>query len=73
MGNRTPQNQSRINTDDETNVRYWAEKWGVSAHEIVAAVERVGPATDEVAGEIGEQLYFSGSAPRNSRDSANDR
>jgi hypothetical protein len=72
MGNRTPQDQSLINTENAAELRYWAEKWGVSAHQIVEAVRRVGPVADEVAAEIGELLYFSQSALRRSESSIGD-
>ena len=37
-----PQDSSRINTSEDYEVRYWTEKFGVSAEKLKEAVKNVG-------------------------------
>lgn len=46
--NRGPQDRSRINTDQDYEVRYWTEELGVSEDELRRAVQRVGSSADKV-------------------------
>jgi len=39
---RGPQDRNRINLNEDYEVRYWAEKFGVSEEELKAAVKRAG-------------------------------
>lgn len=46
---RSGQDRSRINVSQEHELRYWTQKLGVSAEELKAAVEAVGPSADRVS------------------------
>ena len=48
MKNRGPQDRSRINTDQDYEVRYWSEALGVSEDELKRAVQTVGPSAERV-------------------------
>lgn len=43
-----PQDRSRINVNEEWEVRYWTEALGVSKEQLEQAVKQVGPAADKV-------------------------
>ena len=45
---RGPRDRSRINTDQEYEVRYWTEELGVSEEQLRQAVQRVGSSADKV-------------------------
>jgi hypothetical protein len=45
---RGQQDRSRINVNQEHEVRYWTEKLGISAEELRQAVGEVGPMADAV-------------------------
>ena len=47
--------RSRINVNEEYEVQYWTEKWGVSGESLKAAVEKVGPSVADVAKELGKE------------------
>jgi hypothetical protein len=47
-GLRGTQDRQRIDIHQEHEIRYWTEKLGVSADELRAAVEAVGPMADAV-------------------------
>jgi hypothetical protein len=49
---RGPQDRSRINTGEDYEVRYWSEKFGVSAEELKAAVKKVGDSAAAVEREL---------------------
>jgi len=49
---RGPQDRRRINISEEHEVRYWSEKFGVTAERVRAAVEKVGPLADAVEREL---------------------
>lgn len=51
-GNRGPQDGSRINLNEDYEVRYWTEKFGVSAERLRAAVDRVGVGAEAVEREL---------------------
>lgn len=38
----SPQDAARVNVHEDYEVRYWCEKFGCSAEELKAAVQRVG-------------------------------
>jgi hypothetical protein len=46
--------RKRINTSEDYEVRYWSEKFGVSADELKRAVQKVGPMADDVARQLGK-------------------
>ena len=45
---RGPQDRSRINTEQEHEVRYWTEAFGVTEEQLRQAVQRVGSSADKV-------------------------
>ena len=47
-GIRGQQDRSRINVNQEHEVRYWSEKLGITPDELKQAVEAVGPMADAV-------------------------
>ena len=42
------QDRSRINVNQEHEVRYWSQKLGISAEELKQVVQEVGPMADAV-------------------------
>ena len=46
--------RKRINVNEDYELRYWTEKFGVSAEDLKRAVERVGPMVDAVARALGK-------------------
>jgi hypothetical protein len=53
--NRGPQDRARVNISEDYEVRYWSEKWSVSAESLKAAVAKVGSSANAVAKELGKQ------------------
>jgi hypothetical protein len=47
-----PQDRSKINLSEDYEVRYWSEKFGVTADELRAAVKKVGNSADAVEKEL---------------------
>lgn len=47
-----PQDRSRISTSEDYEVRYWCEKFGVTADELKAAVKKVGNSAAAVEREL---------------------
>ena len=47
------EDRKRINPDEDYEVQYWSEKFGVSREELKNTVERVGPMSDDVAKALG--------------------
>ena len=45
---RGPADRSRINVNEDYEVRYWSEKFGVSEEQLRAAVARAGAMADDV-------------------------
>jgi hypothetical protein len=48
LNDRGPQDRARINVNEEHEVRYWTEKFGVSADELRRAIAQVGVMADAV-------------------------
>ena len=46
--------RKRINVNEDYELRYWTEKFGVGADELKRAVERVGPMAEDVARALGK-------------------
>ena len=44
-----PQDSTRINVNEDYELRYWTEKFGVSEERLRAAVSRVGTGAEAVA------------------------
>ena len=51
---RGAQDRARVNVNEDHEVRYWTQKWGVSKEQLAAAVNKVGVAADAVARELGK-------------------
>lgn len=51
---RQPQDPTKINVNEDWEVRYWTNKWNVTREQLVAAVRRVGVQTKDVARELGK-------------------
>jgi hypothetical protein len=49
---RGPQDRSRISLGEDYEVRYWSEKFGVSAERLKAAVNKVGNSAEAVEKEL---------------------
>jgi len=47
-----PRDAARINTHEDYEVRYWSEKFGVTAEQLKAAVSRVGVMSKDVEAEL---------------------
>ena len=54
LKNRGAQDRSRVNIQEDHEVRYWTEKWGVTKEELADAVKRAGLSADAVARELGK-------------------
>jgi len=50
------QDRSRINADQDHELAYWAQKWGVSRDELKEAVQKAGPMAKDVAVQLGKSL-----------------
>jgi hypothetical protein len=49
---RGPQDRSRISLGEDYELRYWSEKFGVSAERLKAAVKKVGNSAEAVEKEL---------------------
>lgn len=54
LKNRGPADRLRVNVNEPHEVRYWTEKWGVSAEALKSAVQKVGPMATDVARQLGK-------------------
>lgn len=50
--NRGPQDSSRINVNEDYELRYWTDKFGVSEDRLRAAVDKVGVSAEAVGREL---------------------
>ena len=46
--NRGPQDRSRVNTDQDYEIRYWTKEFGVTEERLREIVQRVGSSADKV-------------------------
>jgi hypothetical protein len=51
---RGPQDRSRVNVEQDYELRYWSEKFGVSSDQLRKAVQQVGTSADTVARHLGK-------------------
>lgn len=58
--NRGPQDRSRINLNEDYEVRYWTDKFGVSKAQLEEAVREVGPSAETVETELRRSTLASG-------------
>ena len=54
--NRGARDRSRINVNEDYELKYWADKWGMSVDELRSVVDQVGPMTEDVAAKIGKRI-----------------
>ena len=54
--NRGPQDRSRVSTEQDYEVRFWSQEFGVTEEQLRQAVQRVGSSADKVR----EHLRHSG-------------
>jgi hypothetical protein len=52
LDNRGPQDRSRVNVNEDYEVRYWCDKFGCTEDELRAAVDKVGVMADDVEREL---------------------
>jgi hypothetical protein len=50
---RGPQDRSRINVEQDYELQYWTQKFGVSSDKLREAVKQVGPSADAVERHLG--------------------
>ena len=55
LKDRGAQDRSRVNVNEDHEVRYWTQKWGVSKEQLTAAVQKVGVSVNAVARELGKE------------------
>ena len=49
-----PADAARVNINEDFEVSYWTQKWGVSAEALKAASKKVGPMATDIARELGK-------------------
>jgi hypothetical protein len=54
--NRGLQDRARVNLSEDYEVRYWAEKFGVSKAELAKAIAKAGESAAAVAKALGKKL-----------------
>jgi hypothetical protein len=54
LKNRGAQDRARVNVNEEHEVRYWTEKWGVTKEQLAKAVQKAGVSVEAVARELGK-------------------
>ena len=54
LKNRGAQDRARVNVNEDHEVQYWTQKWGVSKEQLAASVKKVGVSVDAVAQELGK-------------------
>ncbi len=55
LNNRGPQDRSRINVNEEHEVRYWSKEFGVTEQELRDAVSGAGVSADAVRERLGKR------------------
>jgi Protein of unknown function (DUF3606) len=53
-GKRGPADRSRVNLDQDHEVQYWAEQFGVSRERLIRAVRMAGPIVHDVQRDLME-------------------
>ena len=54
LSKKTSADRKRINTSEDYEVRYWTERFGVTADQLKDAVKKAGPMVDDVARQLGK-------------------
>ena len=55
LKDRGAQDRSQVNVQEDYEVRYWTQKWGVSKEQLTAAVQKAGVSVNAVARELGKE------------------
>jgi hypothetical protein len=63
-------NRERIDPANQDDLAFWAKQWGVTPERIVAVIETVGSKVDDVAGELGQALFYPGGPPASDANAA---
>jgi diaminopimelate decarboxylase len=56
LSKRGPQDASRINVNEEWELRHWTAKFGVTEEELKAAVKKVGVNVEAVSAHFGSKV-----------------
>jgi hypothetical protein len=54
LNKRSPQDASRINVNEDWELRYWSDKFNVSSERLIETVKRVGVLAKDVAKALGK-------------------
>ena len=54
---RGPRDASRINLNENDEVRYWADKFGVTAQDLAQAIQRPGPMSKDVEAVLASKKH----------------
>jgi hypothetical protein len=54
LSKRSPQDASRINVNEDWELRYWSDKFNVSSERLIETVKRVGVLAKDVAKALGK-------------------
>ena len=54
LKNRGEPDRTRVNVNEDREVRYWTQKWGVTKEQLAAAVNKAGVGADAVARKLGK-------------------
>ena len=52
--NRGPADRTRVNVNEDWEVRWWCKKWGVTREQLEAAVAKVGVMVKDVERSLGK-------------------
>jgi hypothetical protein len=55
LKDRGAQDRSRVNVNEDHEVRYWTQKWGVTKEQLMAAVKKAGVSVAAVAKALGKK------------------
>jgi Protein of unknown function (DUF3606) len=55
LKDRGAQDRSRVNVNEDHEVRYWTQKWGVTKEQLMAAVKKAGISVAAVAKALGKK------------------
>jgi hypothetical protein len=55
LKDRGAQDRSRVNVNEDHEVRYWTQKWDVTKEQLMAAVKKAGVSVAAVAKALGKK------------------
>ena len=53
-----PENENQITTNEEAEIQYWTQRFGVNRHQLINAIQLVGTSTQDV-----EKFLATGNKP----------